>query len=163
MFNSLCVLNTRVVYLQVAHEKCLHTRVPYISWHASALHTPVTTHTIFYKDVTNEWKLQNITHLSVSNPSIDAIFHFGNKEWNFTHLMWCKNLYYHRGSFIVTGNNIWWVIALWNYTSKAVSTIHRWHVSSIRICINSSSMHMCAALRVTLVYSKWDSREFHYL
>ena len=155
MFNSLCVFSTREVYLQVAHMKCLHTWVPYTDTRVPYMRQ--WPHTLYlYKDIRNKLKLQNITHLPVSNPSIDAIFLFGNKDVKMTHLMWCKNLYYHRRSFIVAVCNIWWVSALQNYPSKALSTTHRRHTSIISVCIHSSTTRMCAALHVTHVYSKWD-------
>ena len=65
----------------------------------------------------------------------------------FTHLMWCKNLYCHRRSFRVAAFNIWWVSTLWNYPSKALSTICRQHASSIRVrtyvCIHLRSIRVC--------------------
>ena len=71
--------STQVVYSQVAHAKCLHMQVPYTD--TQAAFTRHWSHTLYlYKDITNKGKLQNITHLSVSNPSIDAIFLYGNKE-----------------------------------------------------------------------------------
>ena len=153
VFNSLHVLSIWVVYSQVVHTKCLHMRVPYTDMWVP--YTPQWPHTLYLcKDITKKRSLQNITHLSVSNPSIDAIFLFETKISKFTHLTWCKNLYYHRRSFRVAAYNIWWVSTLWNYPSKALSTICRWHVRNIHVCIHSSSTSMCAALRVTHVYSK---------
>ena len=95
-------------------------------------------------------------------------FFLETKKWKFTHLTWCKKLYYHRCSFRIATYNIWWISTLWKmvssckttyvYPSKALSTTCRWHTSSIcacaYVCIHSSSICMCEALCITSRYSK---------